>query len=362
MASITEILMNMASQQAKTAGQQQENQYASIRNQFAPEGFRLQNELTAGQVRKIPAEIQQLLAAAAMHRAQTSRVPYLNAMNEAQLNAQPLVNAIRQMQLNKAQRELASPDYQSTLGKAMGDAELIKQAYGEKSPEYQNALQYIDKVKVGSGGITMFDENGNPIVQVGGSSSGKGGKGGGTFKNAATGEVTSSLTIANLNRAQKSIISNEQLQKEVKGVIKNITPYLGLWGDIRYGAAKATGYLGLKNKSLSKYNSAISAIKLNADRLLGAVGINGTEKNVAMLMSAFMPSKFEGPKVYEQNILETLKRIQDEEAQLKRAVRKGVTLGVENGMSDSPQVQIGGAVANEFTTDDIDSGINDLEG
>jgi hypothetical protein len=122
MASITEILMNMASQQAKTAGQQQENQYASIRNQFAPEGFRLQNELTAGQVKKIPAEIRNLLADAAYREIETKYAPTKydierqNA-NTSSLNANISNRAHSQEQLDAQLENLKSMiKYRNTPG------------------------------------------------------------------------------------------------------------------------------------------------------------------------------------------------------------------------------------------------------
>lgn len=144
MASITEILMNMASQQAKTIGQQQENQYSSIRNKFAPEGFKLQNQLTQGQINKIPAEIRGLLADAAYKEMETKYVPTKydierqNA-NTSSLNAD-ISNRTHSPEMLDAQlQNLKSLIGQrnSLAGQTKGMSPLAKAKYERQSVEQQ---------------------------------------------------------------------------------------------------------------------------------------------------------------------------------------------------------------------------------
>src|SRR5574337_902037 len=162
-----EIAQAMALQQVQKRKTMADAELANTEARYKPANYAAENALKQAKTSLIPYEMANY----------QSLVGYRNMLNQYM----PTDYAIKAGNLRARQEQLDfdKRNYGSTFGKALNDFERIKQAYGENSPQAKSFQDYIDKEAAGSQGVQVFGANGNPLVQIGGSS--RGNKSGGTY-------------------------------------------------------------------------------------------------------------------------------------------------------------------------------------
>jgi len=379
MASMTEILMNMAAQQAKTVGQQQENQYSSIRNQYAPETFQTENDLRKGQIQKIPAEIQGLLAAAEYHRAQTGAVPSEIALRNAQtanFDAERPFIATK-WQLKKMEDEIEAQKLQqrmkefngaqSPYGKAVTDYQNLINSVGENNELTKMFRTYLGTEANPKGGMTLSvnPKTGEVTYQTGGAGGGKS-TAGTTYIEPSTGKVFERPTKGVTGRLEKSVIGNEMVINGLDDLVKDVSPYLGQAGGFQKWIDQNATYRLPKgvqdfltktklvdfdtiSKTLGAYNYGIDTLTQRAENLLSGNNLNTTDQSIHDMKAVLMPREMDSEKTYYERVKKHIVELKRKQAEEERLLAQGIPVG---------QVAMPGATQAEMPQQQLPSNVS----
>lgn len=320
------------------------NEYAQLQNSYAPEAFRLQNLLTQEEIpykqattrkaisdmninqMKVPYELQEIMEKVRGSQSQRQRNQFLNAIS---------------------QRDLSSPDFKGEFGKSVNDAQMIKQIFGEKSPQYQGAVENLKRLSSGKNGVTMtIDENGRPMVQIGGSARTTAG---GTFIDK-DGNLVQQPTQNYLGVLQRSIAANENVQEVMKDIIPAITPYLGLTGKISGLIDANESYIfGTPNNKYADYQAALDEIEIGSENLLRASGLTVTDQSLANMKKVLMPRHNDNPANYKRRVIHHL------EMERKRRLRQLQTAQKGQSFTKAEQQELKGGEETGMAIDHMQS-------
>lgn len=353
-----DIAQAMARQQVEKKRLQSDAELQAIQAAYAPESYQAANALKRAEAMKVPYQIQDL----------ESQVTHRNMLNQYM----PIDYKIRAANLALGQDRLDwaknQENYRSPYGKALRDFEYIKQKYGETSPQAVQFKSYLDS-QGSRNGISVFDANGNPLVQIGGSSGAKGG--GATYLNQATGEITSQPTAQIKSRLQKAAISNPQVVKNMRKIIAPISNYLGWQGKAKHGIQEIINSAsGRFSNPIGDYNAAIDNINASAELLLNQFGLNVTDKSTENMASIMMPRKNDSPQSYERRILSHIEDEINRQKTTRNALTNGITVREPNvnllnksnmqnsfkfNPSDIPDNEIDEIMAERFDDDGVEN-------
>lgn len=310
--SLPEFMLALANAQGKNIKQNTENYYLPQEKEAAI-------GLKQGQLAEIPQKILLAAATQRLREEQTRRMAGL--MN---------LDKIKQAQ---GLRELQAPNYQNNYAKALYDTELIKQQYGVNSPEYRQAQMNLSRMAAGNS-MEMYDPATGKLIFR----SGKGGSGSSTMGGAKEGEtfvdengvVRSRPTRAVTTRLQQQVIGEKAIEAGIDNIITDIGGYLGykkgnlIWDKLN------TQFDDLEHTDLANYEAAMASLKLRAEGLIRAAGLNVTDLATQLMMDVVHPSLMTNEKTYRARIHRTLDYLRKQQEAASESLAQGIPVGQAN--------------------------------
>lgn len=353
MASIFDVMRQVASENGKNLMQQeQRRKLAGEANRmeteapFLPEYFRARNEnemaeapykraqtdLTRGNISRIPSQIQKDLAEAAYQRAQTGRIPFLNQRDA---------------------REFKYPDLQSTFGKAVRDQQVIKEIFGENSPQYKNITAQMEVMNQGKNGIQIYDpKTGEMTMSIGGNSGrGSGRNNAGALRyNPETKEAFSTPSTQVVTRVQRALLASKGVQDSLKKIVKGYEPYLGARGTAALVADTAMAWFtGNHNAVLSAWRESEALGVTSAEQLMAEMQLNTTDQSAKMALATIKPRRFENAEDFKARIFNKLVEMKARDVARQEVLAKGIPLRQEQTQES------GGPTPYDYMVEDLHS-------
>lgn len=226
-----------------------------------------------------------------------------------------------------------------TFGKAYNDYQRIVQQLGADSPEAKMAKANLERISQGSQGITVMDpKTGLPLVQVGGSSKGQGPK----VYQDAQGNFVSPLTTGNVGAQQKQIIGEKQANASLQKAIELYAPYIN---PRTRTITNMKGWLndhipGANFESPSKRAEGITYLKSSADKLLKAMGLPGSDIQLAHVKEIVEPMKGETGKYWAERVQRQLNEYAKSELGQEQTLIEGIRVpGNQNQPASNQKVE-----------------------
>lgn len=223
---------------------------------------------------------------------------------------QDLRNApIRQKLL---QAELESIPYKQKLLQAKAQAALrpkpiagkisqleqLRDRFAPGSEQYQLYDTALRNALAGQQGITVFDPQGNPMVQIGGSAGAKG-NGAGTIYQSPTGEQYQTPTKAVQTNLQQRIVGQKIVEPYIQNMIKTLPQFQSGWTKGLAGAEGiANRWLRTNFDLPSQLQEGMASKGLAAEGMLREFGLNATGKNLERMEAILTPGKDESDEGY----------------------------------------------------------------
>lgn len=175
--------------------------------------------------------------------------------------------------------------------------EQLRDRFEPGSKDYIKYDTALSNALAGQNGITVYDPQGNPMVQIGGGSTGKGGAGG--IYQSPTGKQYQTPTKATQTNLQQRIVGQELVEPYVQNMIKNLPQFQSNW-------TKAKSSLeGFANRNLgtnfdlpSKLQEGMASKGLAAEGMLKEFGLNATGKNLQRMEAILTPGEDESAEGY----------------------------------------------------------------
>lgn len=201
--------------------------------------------------------------------------------------------------------------------------------------ERMNAETNRQKAMNPRNGITIgVDENGQQRIQIGGPARGTAGA---TYFNPETGEYTTSLTTPNQTAAQKSLSAITSIKSGLNDIVKDISPYLGFFGNLkRKGAHEISNLTGFTPKTYADYLSALTKTQIKIDQLMGSIQLPRIKESLELVKGILDPNKF-SPGEYQAKIKGLQQALAEEEKKHKENLRKGINVNPQKS-ADAPTV------------------------
>lgn len=285
--------------------------------------------------------------------------PFGNVMRGYQLSQLPskLKAERQQAQANLQKTQLENQQYipltNSEIAQRQAQTGLTNQQsswYGRLTGS-EIAKNQAEAAKAGQAdnGITVgVDANGNPIVQIGGSSKG-GARSGGRLGVDEYGNVTSELTPGNKGAVQKRVIGEQVMQPFIEDLVKNMPQFqtgqrqlqssvsglfnqvgAGEWLD-KQGAAKS---LGLDSTLPSQKATADASLTTTVDGMLNALNFKATDQQTKSIESIMAPKRGESAKGYRDRITRFSQQLAQNSAEAQKFNATGVPTGINiNGQA-----------------------------
>lgn len=225
---------------------------------------------------------------------------YAPRMKEQDLQSGGLSNMLNQLKIQQAQRELNAPAYRdwgSEVGKLIGDREQIVAMYGAESPQAKLADELIQNKMKGQDGVTVYGPDGQPLVQMGGSGSGRG-FAQGNLMNPKTREVYSPLTGSSQTIAQQAIAGSENLNDFLGEAIKYLPQFQSPYTRIASATqGLANQYLGGNFKLPAEQALGEAALKQTVEGFLATYNLPQAKISIKLIEDIFKPKS--GEKEYQ---------------------------------------------------------------
>lgn len=307
---------------------------------------------------------------------------YMLSQLPAQMKMQ---KALQQAQLQKSQQEAYYyPQQQESQLRLQGaqtqGAELQNQYYpqltqaqldqsaaqtgllGQQSAMYkpltqsQIALNQAQAAKAGQGdnGITIgTDENGKPIIQIGGSGGGASSRNGGRLGTDDKGNITSELTQGNKTAIQNRKIGEDVVEPFINQIVDNLPQFqtetkkaqsavsgaanrVGLAGFIDKNPL--TQKLGLSSTLPSQKATGEAAVITSTDGLIKALGLRPTDQQTAGIQKIMAPRAGESAEGYKTRVKAFWSTLQNNTSNAQKMLATGINTGVNlNGPQAQPQ-------------------------
>lgn len=216
--------------------------------------------------------------------------------DEQQLNAARLKNFDAQTNLANAQT--------SAVGQPTGQmAQLfaLQSRYPQGSAQWNQINDVITKLGQGQAPTTIsYDENGRPIVSVGGSGGGRRGAGG--LGLDANGNVISMPTTATQTNLQGRITGEQIATPFVNDLVKKLPQFQTLTGKAKLGGERFANLLGANFKGPSDAAAGAMDVTNAAEGLIKAAGLYGAHANLDTMMKVLQPVSGESADRYKDRI------------------------------------------------------------
>jgi hypothetical protein len=236
-------------------------------------------------------EQQKLIMAQLQNELLKNDVKYAPEMSAAELASKQAMAPYYQAQTKKLN---APPQYapSSPVAKLQQDLAYAVQTYGPDSPQAKQIKQAIDVSLQGKQGVVVYDKDGKPMVQVGGTGgSGRGGVGG-TFRDS-NGNVVSMPTNQSTTTAQNAIMGSLNANQYINDMVKNLPKFQN---PVTYGEEKLSGLsnalFGTNFPLPSEKTQGLASLKSSAEGLIKTFGIRPTDKNMETVQSILQPSLY----------------------------------------------------------------------
>lgn len=304
-ASVIDYMLGMAQQQGQNLGQSAKNRY------------------TEEQMREIDPRI-------ALMQAQTEN------FNQQAQNA-PLNNELKKMQIMALMSRMnEAQGAKSNFGKVMTDYQNAVKLFGEGSPQATQFKAYIDSL-ANKNGVQVFDpETGQPLVQIGGSTSGGGRGGNQTYANPKTGDVLSTLTPTMRTQLQKSVTTTPIVVQGMEDIANASSGTVGAWNLLKYGAASVANPVGVGGaETVANYHTAMDRITKNAEHLISINNLPRTNESFHKMIQIMTPHLNDSPKSYRLRI-ETHMKDEVIKQRMREKLLRETGVWIKNEKSEMP--------------------------
>lgn len=221
----------------------------------------------------------------------------------------------------------------SSAGKLLSDYQNAINTYGADSDQAKQLGAALQNLAAGKNGITVYDQNGNPVVNVGGSA-GRGGGGGVTRD--AEGNIVARPTTAQMTRLQKIASGEENLDQYFTEAFNNLAQFQDPIQNITEKSQEFSNkYFGTDFKLPSQKAYGESSLKTSAEGLLNIMGITGGEKNVEEMNNILKPRSGESANGYLERGKKQLQKYA--EAKLRGLQKMSAGYQVGQGAPGGPQ-------------------------
>ena len=207
--------------------------------------------------------------------------------------------------------------------------------------------------------ITGYDEQGRPIIQVGGSG-GTSARNGGRTGVDENGNIVSELTQGNKTAIQNKVIGQEVVKPFLDEVIKNVPQFqtperkaqlaassifnqfgLAKWQDNNPYAQT----FGLSSNLPSQKAAGDAAITNSVEGLLKQMNLKANDQQVAMVQKALAPQPGESESGYRDRATKFIQDLDTNTNSGKKFLATGVNTGVNtngpyNNVTNAPQPQV----------------------
>jgi hypothetical protein len=254
---------------------------------------------------------QTLQADIAQKQGEASLVPYrqklLEAQSEAAMRPKPIPGKISHLEQLRDRFQPGSENYR------LYDTAL------------RNAL-------AGQQGITVYDPQGNPMVQIGGSAGGKGGKGGGgQIYQSPTGEQYQTPTTAVQTNLQQRIVGQKIVEPYLKNIIETLPQFQSGWTKLKTGIEGGLNKWAGTNLELpSQLQKGQAALGLAAEGMLRQFGLNATGHNLKRMEAILTPGEGESVEGYKQRAQDQLLDFFNTAREAQQLSRSGVPVKESN--------------------------------
>lgn len=226
---------------------------------------------------------------------------YLEKLRNAPLRKQLLQSELEsapfKQQLLQAQAQAAMRP--KPIAGKISQLEQLRDRFAPGSDQYKLYDTAFRNALAGQQGITVFDPQGNPMVQIGGSSGGKAGAGG--IYQSPTGTQYQTPTKAAQTNLQQRIVGQELVEPYIQNMIKTLPQFQSAW---TRGQSSTEGFanrwLGTNFKLPSELQEGIASKGLAAEGMLKEFGLNATGKNLQRMESILTPGKDESTEGYKE--------------------------------------------------------------
>lgn len=200
------------------------------------------------------------------------------------------------------------------------------------SPYRKQVEQILSNKAAGTSGTTVFGENGQPLVQIGGTKGGKGSSGGGVYLNQQTGEVTSLPTGSTATNLQGRIIGAENVEPFINEIVEKLPQFQSLpKRGQTYAQGLSNSLLGTNYIAPSELAGGEAAIKEASEGMIKSFGLNATGANRQAMEDILRPRFGESPSGYKNRVNGQLERFVENKELAKRTLRGGVKLNEGEG-------------------------------
>jgi hypothetical protein len=296
-----------------------------IENQYLPDKLQAENELLGNQAGIAG---NTLKYAPQMSQAELNKILITNQYLPDSLrtdNAYKKALAARMMERSG----LAGGATESTVGKMIADRQLLAQKYGENSPQVRAMDAAIDKAGR-SGGMTVYDANGNPIFQSGDATvkdprfgSSRSGAGG-TYIDPITGKKISTDTNSMTSTDQNSLAGAQRVTPIINEIIQTLPQFqTAKQRGIEKVEGVSNALLGTDYQKPSELALGEADISMAAEGLIKAYGLRVSDQALNMMKDAIKPKFGESPNGYKNRLVNTLNKISEFEGQSKERLSEG---------------------------------------
>jgi len=284
---------------------------------------------------------------------------YYPQMQDAQL-AQTNAATQGQVLQNNAFPSLSNAQIEqikALTGQAMAGTRLTNQEANLYEPltRSQIAKNMADLNRTDNGITVGVDENGRPLVQIGGSSKGGTGSMGGKLMIDADGNVISQPTRQNTSKIQNAQLGEETAAPFIDQIIKSMPQFQTPGKRFERGVASAANMIGLGNFANafgvdtnlpSQYAQGLAAINTAAEGLLSASNLNSTEENLNKFIKNLTPLQGESQSGYRNRVKKFYNTIQFKNMNTAKKLASGFNTGINvNGPQANSQPQRNPALA-----------------
>lgn len=290
-------------------------------------------------------KMQQQLQAAKLQQAQQQSY-YYPKQQEAELQGKLLQNQYYpQMQNAQLAQDAAQTGYlnsQRQYYPSLINSEIAKNnAEAAKAGQSQNGIA-----------ITGYDEQGRPIIQIGGSG-GTSSRNGGRLGTDANGNINSELTNANKTAVQNRKIGDDIVKPFIDQIISNVPQFQTYGKQAQTQASSIANKFGIsadimKNIGLdaslpSQQAAGQAAIATSTEGLIKALGLRPTDQQTAMIQRAIAPQPGESKDAYTKRILDFANTLSQNSKNAQQLLATGINTGVnvngqQNNYAQSQQV------------------------
>jgi hypothetical protein len=278
----------------------------------------LQNANSIQEARYKPQNLQQELYAKQL----------ANTINEAKAKYAP------QQEEANVNNKLASTDYYKALsqqalrpkpiGGKISQLEQLRDRFPKGSQQYILYDTALQNALSGQQGITVYDPQGNPMVQIGGSSGSKGSKGGQLYQNKE-GDQYISPTGAVQTNLQQRIIGQKIVEPYIQNMIKTLPQFQSGWTQ---GLSNAEGianrWLGTNFDLPSQLQEGKASRGVAAEGMLKEFGLNATGRNLVRMEEILTPGKDESVEGYKERALRQAVQFMKTAQEVQKISRSGV--------------------------------------